>query len=63
MGNLALMVPQKHLMPSMTERTRSVNHMDGELERAIRVGRQENPFPTMSFAAEWFGLLKTGLAG
>ena len=57
------MVPQKHLMPSMTERTRSVNRMDGELERAIRVGRQENPFPTMSFAAEWFGLLKKALAG
>jgi hypothetical protein len=45
MGNLALMVPQKHLMPSMTERTRSVNRMDGELEGAIRVRRQDDPVP------------------
>jgi hypothetical protein len=45
MGNLALMVPQKHLMPSMTERTRSVNRVDRELERAIRIGRQDDPVP------------------
>ena len=37
------MIPQKHLMPSMPERNRSVNHMDGEFERAIRGGRWNAP--------------------
>jgi hypothetical protein len=42
MANLALTVPQKYLMPSMPERTRSVYQKDGEFERAIRVSRQDD---------------------
>jgi hypothetical protein len=45
MGNLALMIPQRHLMPSLTERVRSVNHLDGEFERATRAGRKDDRIP------------------
>src|SRR5215217_4830498 len=45
MTGLTLMVARKQRISSVTERIRSVNRMNGELERAMRVGRQDHSVP------------------